>query len=172
MWNAEFKLHLYPVQPHYQISPTGLKSLLQALQFIGKPIPSQATSRYEVGEQFLSCLTFMGCSPNIELEPQADKPYCYIELESAKSPHFISGKNLKPAKCPHCKTSIKQLSCLNCHKPIDSEKLNWRKTAFYASSWISIGNIYALEAIPNDNLLTALEKEIGVKWKTAYIRHN
>ena len=54
-------------------------------------------------------------------------------------------------------------------KTVDLETLNWRKIAFYASTWITIGNIYELEAIPNDSLLNALEKETGAKWKTAYI---
>ena len=121
----------------------------------------------------------MGCSPDIELEPQENSPYCYIEIEQIEEPQFIAGKNLKPAKCPHCKASITQLSenlddkksCETCHQVIDPEKLNWRKTAFYASSWITIGNIYELEAIPNDSFLNALEKATGSKWKVAYIRH-
>jgi len=82
---------------------------------------------------------------------------------------FIAGQNIKPAKCPHCKTLLTQTNCLNCQKTVDLETLNWRKIAFYASTWITIGNIYELEAIPNDSLLNALEKETGAKWKTAYI---
>ncbi len=179
MWNAEHKLYLYPQQPYYRPSHQILEQLLIKLQFIGrlssevnlKQNPKQATTRYEVGDKFLSQLTFMGCSPDIELEPQENKPYCYIEIGQIETPRFISGKNLKSAKCPHCKASIIELMCEKCHKVIDPEKLNWRKTAFYASSWISIGNIYELEAIPNDNLLNVLEKNTDVKWKTAYIRH-
>nr|AJG38006.1 hypothetical protein [uncultured Gammaproteobacteria bacterium] len=179
MWDAEHKLYLYPQQPFYRPSHQILEQLLIKLQFIGKlsSVDSlklsskQVTTRYEVGDKFLSQLTFMGCSPDIELEPQENKPYCYIEIEQIETPRLISGKNLKPAKCPHCKSPITELSCENCQKVIAPEKLNWRKTAFYASSWISIGNIYELEAIPNDNLLNALEENTGIKWKAAYIRH-
>ena len=169
MWDAEFKLHLYPNQPHYHPATILLEELLNTLEFIGNPITTGGTKRYEVGDKFLSLLTFMGCSPNIELAFQENKPYCYIEIEQFKKPRFMAGKNLKPAKCPHCKTLVTQLSCSHCHKVIDQEILNWRKTAFYASNWITVGNIYELEAIPNDNLLIALEKQTGVKWKVAYI---
>lgn len=183
IWNAEFKLHLYPVQldcnsDRYpeKLAPNALKKVLNDLKFIGKVISDQPVTRYEVGDKFLSQLTFMGCSPDIELEPQNDKPYCYIEIERRDELCFIAGKNLKPAKCPHCKSFITQLriaqpSCANCKKDLVPEKLNWRKTAFYASSWITIGNIYELEAIPNDSLLIALDKETGIKWKVAYIRY-
>ena len=176
MWKAEFKFHLYPVEAHYQATTCSLKELLSTLGLMGKPIIDRAIDgtiiRYEVGDKFLSLLTFMGCSPNIELEPQHDKPYCYIELEQAKAPQFIAGKNIKPTKCPHCKSLIHQPSCENCHKEIEPEKLNWRKTAFYASCWITIANIYALEAIPSDSLLNVLEKETGMKWKAAYVRYD
>lgn len=172
MWNAEFKLHLYPVQVSYHHQKiNGLEKLLDTLGFTGERISSQSINRYKVGDKFLSYLTFMGCSPDIELEPQDEKPYCYIEIEQTEEPRYIAGINLKPAKCPHCKSTIKQVTCLNCRKTIDHEKLNWRKTAFYASCWITVGNIYELEAIPNDNLLITLEKETGVKWKVAYIRY-
>ena len=194
MWDAEYKLHLYPAQQDYRSVHNSLEELLTTLEFIASRISTQRSAqnliqhsiqnfahnirRYEVGDKFLSHLTFMGCSPNIELEPQENKPYCYIEIEQIEKPRFISGKNLKPAKCPHCKFSITKLICANscacrcenCHKTIDQEKLNWRKTAFYASSWITIGNIYELEAIPNDSLLNALENKTGIKWKVAYIR--
>lgn len=174
MWNAEFRLYLYP-STHKLVLSKSIKPLLSHLQLIGEPIPSQTDNRYATGDRFLSLLTFMGCSPTIELEPQDDKPHCYIEIEQRDSPCFISGANIKPAKCPHCKANIttlkNALNCPHCHKKIAPETLNWRKTAFYAANWITIGNIYELEAIPNDHLFTALEEKTGAKWKAAYIRH-
>lgn len=167
MWHSEFKLYLYPDNPMYVLNPNKLFSLLKALELIEKKL---SPTRYSTGNNFVSLLTFMGCSPNIELEPQDDKPFCYIEIESTQKVQFISGKNTKFPPCPHCKKPLKDTSCAHCDKQIDLAKLNWRKSAFVASSWITIGNIYELEAVPNDQLLDTLKNETGVNWKPAYIR--
>ena len=168
MWQAEFKLYLYPNKIDYKLDATALISLLQNKNFIENKL---SDIRYSTGNKFVSLLTFMGCSPDIELEPQANSPYCYIEIETGDKPQFISGTNIKKARCPHCKQDIDHpKQCQHCKEILDPEKLNWRKTAFLASSWISIGNIYELEAVPNDQFLNTLAKETGVKWKPAYIR--
>lgn len=178
MWQAEFRLYLYPDDPVFIASAPDLESRLLDLQFIDRKLEN---NRYSTGSSFVSLLTFMGCSPNIELEPQENKPFCYIEINTADKPIFISGKNAKKAACLHCKKPLSlqllkipenQMSCPNCNQAIDIGKLNWRKSAFIASSWICIGNIYELEAVPNDQLLKALENETGVRWKHAYIRIN
>ncbi len=169
MWHAEFKLHLYPVIPDLKINSNELRAILKRLQLISQKL---AANRYSTGDSFLSHLTFMGCSPDIELEPQDDKPYCYIEVESHLEPQFVSGLNLKKAKCTACKENISTpLLCPHCKTLLNPAKINWRKTAFFASCWITIGNIYELEAIPNDQFLDTLDTETGVKWKPAYIRH-
>jgi len=80
MWQAEFKLYLYPDDSSLFVDKLDLESLLSAIEFIGQ---KQIENRFQVGNKFLSLLCFMGCSPNIELEPQDDKPYCYIKTETA-----------------------------------------------------------------------------------------
>ncbi|MEE9310041.1 MAG: hypothetical protein V3U64_03395 [Cocleimonas sp.] len=167
MWHSDFKLYLYPDKPDFQFDLITLEALLKKLELTGA---SLAKNRYAVGGSFLSLLTFMGCSPDIELEPQDDKPFCYIEIDSHENAQFISGKNTKYPPCPQCKSKLTNIVCSNCNEKINPAKLNWRKSAFIASSWIIIGNIYELEAIPNDQLLSALERETGVRWKPAYIR--
>lgn len=167
--DSKFKLYLYPEKPDYQVDLDVLISLLKKLRLVGNFL---SRNHYATGGNFLSLLTFMGCSPNIELEPQDDKPYCTIEIDSSKHAQFISGKNTKFPPCPHCRSKLDNPTCSNCNKPINPAKLNWRKSAFIASSWIIIGNIYELEAIPNDQLLNVLESETGVKWKYAYIRQS
>jgi len=149
--------------------------MLKELDFIDSKIRDK---RYATGDNFVSLLTFMGCSPNIELEPQEDKPYCYIEINTNEKETFYSGTNLKAAVCPECKTKITQIPdatgeivlCSNCNNDIQLRALNWRKTAFIAKSFVAIGNIYESEAIPNDQLLDALEEVSKSKWKYAYIR--
>ncbi|KAG1707785.1 hypothetical protein GQR58_003432 [Nymphon striatum] len=183
VWHAEFRLYLYPEDPVFIADLVALRSLLSDLKFIDKNLEK---NRYSTGDNFVSLLTFMGCSPNIELEPQEDKPFCYIEIDTTENPTFVFGKNTKSAVCIHCKKTLKNQTssdilfkirnvhviCSNCKETMESRKLNWRKSAFIASSWICIGNIYEMEAIPNDQLLTGLQKETGVIWKSAYVRAN
>lgn len=172
MQDAEFKLMLYPNDASYKANMIELKGLLAEIGFIDKEISDK---KITVGDNFLSLLTFMGCSPNIELEPQEDKPFCYIEINSSKKSRFVWGSNLKKGQCSYCKGEVskisKKLQCPTCEKPLALSKINWRKTAFAAHNWITIGNIYELEAIPNDGLLNTLKAKTGVEWKPAYIRN-
>ncbi len=173
MWDAEFKLVIYPVTTEHSKGLSNLEALLKDIQLIGDRL---SEDRFQVGDEFLSLLTFMGCSPNMELEPQKDgSAFCYIELNETQSPQFVSGSNLKKARCTHCKAEVAKLDkkalCAQCKQPLVLDKINWRKTAFVAQSWITIGNIYELEAIPNDELLNTLHHKTGVQWKPAYIRH-
>ncbi len=177
MWHSPFKLHLYPEKPDYSFDNESLISCLKNIKFIDSEI---SESRFTTGDELVSLLTFMGCSPNIELEPQDDKPYCYIEIENYETIQLKAGKNLKPAKCPNCKSAIKtfirkhesHFECPECSNEYDFHKLNWRKSAFMAKCWITIGNIYESEAIPSDQLLLALQSETNQKWKYAYIRED
>ena len=175
MWHSPFKLYLYPENSKSSIEFSSILQTLKDLEFIDSNI---AEKRYATGDYFVSLITFMGCSPNIELEPQEDKPYCYIEINAGEKEKFYSGINLKAAVCPRCKTQITHISnpadekshCPNCNSELQTSALNWRRTAFIAKSCIAIGNIYESEAIPNDQLLDALEKVSQSRWKYAYIR--
>lgn len=171
MWHAEFKLMLYPVSSHD--NKVGYQEILAEAKIIGENIEK---NRFSLGDEFLSHFTFMGCSPDIELEPQNNgTPFCYLEIEEQEDNKFVSGSNLKKAKCTHCKKSVSaptsSSQCPHCLETLELAKINWRKTAFVAKDWITIGNIYELEAIPNDQLLNILETKTGVKWKPAYIRN-
>jgi hypothetical protein len=180
--NTEFTLMLYPVDSGLMVDLAALKGHLDNLGLLGEPLcelglnPNRlGDNHYAVGANFLSLFTFMGCSPVIELQPQADKPFCYMGLDSDTKPRFVSGSNLKKSRCTQCKNELqnvsKSLSCSHCKKPLQLDKINWRKTAFLAKTWITIGNIYELEAIPNDELLDSLKHLTGVQWKPAYIRN-
>jgi len=165
--DSEFILTIYPDIPDYQGDTEQLVSLFKKCKLVGIALDNK---RYATGEKFLSLLTFMGCSPNIELEPQDNKPYCYIELKTPSQMQFISGKNTKYPLCSQCKEKLKKLTCTKCDNRINPTIINWRKSAFVANCWIVIANIYELEAIPNDELLELLANETGIKWKYAYLR--
>jgi hypothetical protein len=185
MWHPEYRLYLYPVERDKSIPTSALITALQTIEFISEPLKSNHADRYKVGEEFLSLICFMGCSPNIEIEPQKDSPFCYIEIGQERGKHsFIAGSNVKKANCPQCKKTQPKLAknllshpdkifqqvCDSCGKMIDLTKINWRKSAFIATTWVLLGNIYEAEALPDEKLLSALQHVSGCDWKYAYIQ--
>ena len=64
VWHSPFKLYLYPDNPKLEIDYKLLETTLEKQQFIGTEI---SKGRYGTGANFLSLLTFMGCSPDIEI---------------------------------------------------------------------------------------------------------
>ena len=181
MFQSSYSLVLYPIDPLFSLPQLALVDILSDINLIGK---QEVEGRYLVGEQFLSLLCFLGCSPDIELFPQSDdKPYCYIEVpKNSEITQCILSKAVKLPKCPHCKSDLSQLpislkkqcslavDCHSCGESLNPTKLNWRKTAVFAKNMIIIGNIYEAEAIPDHSLLDILEKFTKVAWKYAYIR--
>ncbi len=174
-------LILHPARPDDTIAQKSLISLLKQLAYIGE---TEKASRFQVGDRFLSHLCFLGCSPDIELSPQADdKPYCYIEIPpSTKQPEFLSGTNIKPPRCPSCKQTLAMLpaalqqqpvryfTCPYCQTDINTYLLPWRKSACFARSLIRVYNIYESEAIPESHFLESLKQATGFEWKHCYIR--
>lgn len=182
LYQANYALMLYPNDPHFSLSQ---KKLLPALASINLLGTAQTRQRYLVGEDFLSLLCFMGCSPQIELFPHKDtqKAYCYIEVpEATENTQSIISKNVKAPRCPQCKANLgtwaQQLQqecidtscCPECGNMLTPHQLNWRKSAFFARNYIMVGNIYEAEALPEPKLLDHLENITHIPWKYAYIR--
>ncbi|MGV6809033.1 MAG: hypothetical protein ACWA5U_04080 [bacterium] len=179
MFHANHSLVLYPTA--YE-SPIDHRELIAWARQEGLVGQQEIEHRFQVGEQFLSLLCFMGCSPNIALYPQANsqQPYCYIEIPQPTKTVLMSDK-VKIPHCPHCKmkqdqlvkqlrqSQIKTYACPHCHSALIPEQLNWRKTAIFSPYRIMIQNIYEAEAIPDGNFLAQLEKVFPATWRYAYI---
>ncbi|CAA6806013.1 MAG: Unknown protein [uncultured Thiotrichaceae bacterium] len=181
MYQAEHLLILHPANPETACTQKELITLLKEIQFIDA---EEILSRFQIGDKFLQQVTFLGCSPNIELSPNGDQAYVYVEIPQTTSEiSFHSGKNLKFPRCPHCKETLKNiaadiaeanvinsLSCLACKETFNPLGFNWRKSAFFGKCQVIIGNIYDAEAVPNENLLSYLAKLTNDTWKYSYIR--
>lgn len=175
---------------------------LNEIAFIGKPIfdraPDNATE-YCVGESFLSSITFMGCSPYIELEPPKQlKPddeahFCFIRLSKTLQPnisyHAEQLDCLKTApRCTKCRKVIQdwplkaqslntagnkwQLSCRNCEVYLTQNDLDWRKASGVGNVFLEILNVYLQEAVPTDSFLQQLEAITSSKWQYFYTDSN
>jgi len=182
MFHANHSLVLYAEHCQTKINHCELIGFLAQQGLIGQ---QEEAYRFQVGEKFLALLCFMGCSPAIELYPQANnQAYCYIEIpafnENSKPQALISDKINIP-RCPSCKTPqgqlveklrhavIEKYTCPHCQSNLIPAQLNWRKTAIFSPYRIIIQNIYEAEALPDGNFLTTLEKAFPANWRHAYI---
>ncbi len=182
------RLILTPVDPLQAADPYRLQTRLKDIAFISESIGTSAETAFLIGDAFLSLITFLGCSPFIEVSPTEDgSAFCQVRLLGPHSdPKFLRGRNTQPPRCMACRGRLndwldKALSweqqpqeyCIDCERcgshqrPID---LQWKQNAGFGRVFIAIDNIFPGEAVPVPNLLQELEKFTGTDWRYFYIQ--
>jgi len=140
-------------------------------------------NRFLVGEQFLQYMTFMGCSPAVELTPPTDGSldFCHIHFsEIAPETQFRCASQNVFACCPQCRKRISKWSqavskwsndssainfnCDKCAEQVSLYQLGWRHTAGFARMFIDIYSIYPQEVIPTDQFFSLLETQTAAQW--------
>ena len=178
-------LVLCPVDPHWTLpDDEGLIRLLQSVRLIGKLY--RETMDFWPGERFLDLVAFLGCSPDIKLEPDEDSPhFCFIRLKTrTRSVEFHAGDHSFAPRCPQCRSAMDDwrnrihdwqqragnapLPCNSCGHPAMPWDYNWRKSAGFGRCFIEINNIYPREAIPQQHLLDTLNSHYQVNWHYFY----
>ncbi len=141
---------------------------------------------YLPGKDFLNLLTFLGCSPNINLAPEDGDKFCTIRLSEVEdNARCLGYTNTIQPKCPHCKKKIKNwqdnsdwqnasslLNCDSCGKQSNMYSLKWRQEAGYGRYAIAINHIYPHEAVPSESLLSRLRDTTGFDWQYFYSQVN
>jgi hypothetical protein len=184
------KLVLHPRDANFALTSwDGLVARLREVAFLGEQLGEQLDkslnkqNRFLVGERFLQYITFMGCSPSVELAPPTDGSldYCHIHFsEITPEPRFRSASQNVFARCPQCRkrisnweqavsswtkdSSADNFNCDKCGEPISLTQLGWRHTAGFARLFIDIYSIYPQEGIPTDPFLSLLETQTGTQW--------
>jgi hypothetical protein len=191
------KLLMHPANPATAAVPEDrLAQELQAIGLIGEPIPLEATVFYPVGEQFLQLVTFLGCSPAIELDPPRDRQeleeasaagrFCHVFITSGEQLQFRGDSQTRAPRCPRCRSPEphwkarlqawqegKHGAGWNCQTCSFSGHLNdlvFRKTAGFGRAFLEIRGIYPSEAVPGQTLLDTLAAQTGEQWTTIYLR--
>ncbi len=164
-----------------------LIAMLQALEFIDATLTYQGNIHYRPGEEFLSLMTFLGCSPVVALgEPGlTGEDFCHVAFEGpAEQTQFIGGKNVKPPRCPKCGYRFTdwpervsawesdrendRLGCPECGSELSLTTLKWRQCAGFGRFFIKVWGIFEGEAVPSDRLLDALQQHTGTAWSYFY----
>ena len=194
---AAYKLLLLPADP--LSSPLDCEQLateLQTMQLIGPPVALGENVFYPAGEQFLQQISFLGCSPMIELEPPTDPAqraddstagkFCHVFLHCHPVPGLRADSQSPAPRCPQCSQPLADWqavrtdwlqngvptdwSCSHCGHQHQAAGLSFRKAAGIAHTFIEIRGIYPSEAVPTDALLKRLTQCSGGQWKTIYIK--
>jgi DNA-directed RNA polymerase subunit RPC12/RpoP len=163
----------------YRYIPNDIGSLvatLDTMDFIETDMKEDDPASYRLGNRFMQLVTFLGCSPAIQLEPDAEgTPYCYMVLEGPyEHPHFLNGRNTRPPRCSACGKGIDDwreqlntsddtltespITCPKCGQQQSPASCNWRQTAGFGRFFVVIENIFPQEAIPSPELLTILSQ--------------
>jgi len=138
-------------------------------------------NHYLPGERFLSLITFLGCSPNINLFPVAGENHCFISfIEPCEHAICIGYTSTVNPKCPACtkriatwKTADWKLpeeicTCDKCQQKTPYADLSWKHECGFARCGFEVNHIYPHEAVPGDELLNALQKVSGFEWDYCY----
>jgi hypothetical protein len=183
---TEHLLLLYPLDPGY--APDAQDTLADVLRetgLIGEKIESKP-EHYRTGNNFLQLITFLGCSPTVDLSGKKGGHACHIRLpEPTAHSRFLFGSNVKPPRCPACRVYQHQgielgrawernhaqsSLCSSCGAETTVPLLDWRKAAAFGRTVIEVTGVYESEAVPGEELLAALEKASGVAWSYCYLR--
>ena len=186
------KLVIYPVEPYYAPDDSGI--IVQALsdiKFIAGPLSlNDNAQHFLIGGQFLNYVTFLGCSPAIEIAPPSEggEDFCHVVISPVyEQLEFYRDAAGKGPRCPHCRheeadwqSLIKQYHaeadveldyiCPECQTVTPLLDLNWHKSAVAARIFISIYSVFPHEAVLADKILQVLTQATGVEWRYFYSR--
>jgi len=192
-----YKLLMLPQDPDCRpVDPAALAGALREIGFIGAPVTAPEGEYYPAGEHFLQLLSFLGCSPAIELTPPGDAgtletarakgSFCHVYLSSTGKLRFRADPRTPDPRCPACRQPdpdwrIRLASwrenpansvwtCPACNYMGRLTDLVFRKSAGFAGSWVEVRGIYPSEAVPGEALLECLRAVSGCRWRSIYLQ--
>lgn len=161
---------------------------LRETGFVGRPLDVGNLDVFLVGDNFLQLITFMGCSPHIELEPPGDGgSFCHIRLIGPLPDlQLMRGENTQPPRCVQCRGRLSDwqeqvagwcahpercdVLCPRCGHRQRPVELGWRRNAGFGRLFVAVEDIFPGEAVPVPSFLQGLQKTTGVVWNYFYIR--
>ena len=170
-------LMLYPATDSSHIAHAELIGLLKSIELIGNPI---ATSQFLAGPRFFSQITFLGCAPNIQVDPKQGTQHIRIAVPELSKPELFSARRAPAPVCPSCKQEIEHwkqhigatengdMICPRCHVSTPVSHLNLRKRACFSKYIIRITPVFESEALPTDGLMDTLSKTFNARFTYAF----
>jgi hypothetical protein len=189
--NTSHKLVLHPADPDYAPeNPGTLRDALHELGLLGDRLADDSGELYFTGENFLELITFLGCSPVVNLGPGSsveagNEPFCQVRIGTVESvTRFYAGSDRLVPRCPACRYRISswaeiikdweqspsayRWSCPQCSGQLQAHQLNWRQSAGFGRFFMEIYGVFPHEAVPGEQLLATLARITGVQWSYFY----
>jgi hypothetical protein len=170
-------LTLYAATDSRHIAHAELIDLLKSIELIGNPV---ATSQFLAGPRFFSQIVFLGCAPNILIDPKQGTQHIRIAVPVLSKPELFSARLAPAPVCPACKQEIEhwkqhigatengEIICPRCHVSTPVSHLNLRKRACFSKHIIRIAPVFESEAVPADGLMDTLSKIFSVHFTYAF----
>ncbi len=167
--------------------PDRVLALLRARRLLGEPLPLAGETRHLCGPALLEEVTFLGCSPHIELDPPAGESpasaalagrFCHWRLTPLyPEPRLRLDPQASP-RCPACGTSLPsptldgagRLRCPVCGHDSPPEAWRWKQRGACARFFLELVGVHAGEAVPGEALLAGLAELTGGRWDFAFVR--
>ncbi|MGI9321350.1 MAG: hypothetical protein ACR2O5_08050 [Thiogranum sp.] len=174
-------LLLHADDPLWQpADPDSLADALRHLGLIGPFTASEHVAEFQAGEQFLRLVMFLGCSPQVVLDPdlaEQGQVVCRIRLLNYGEVTFLTGKSMPAVRCTKCRAAVDLSSggsfearyrCQQCGNESRVSDLDWRQSAGFGRCFVELNGIYPQEAVPSDKLLNALHAYSNRNWRYFY----
>ena len=175
------RLILSPENIKFSLPDYGLLiSQLLAAEFLGNELESPGKYHcFDLGENFLHLITFLGCSPTIFSDDDSQDKDIFISIVQHDAIKFAHSSSVPPARCPHCNKTDKNwqqyfkhwtdnsgttASCPQCGESFNFTEMKWKKNGGYGKLLIQIHGVQEQLAVPNQALLDELEKNTNTKW--------
>jgi len=173
------KLIFFPKSPDKIIKTQVLLQSLIASEFIIGD--AHKNNHYLPAERFLKLITFLGCSPNINLFPVKGENHCFISfIKPSEQTVCVGHTSTVNPKCPICTKRIanwkktswtlagEMCCCDKCQQQTLYAELNWKQECGFARCGFEVNHIYPHEAVPTDKLLNLLNQVSGFDWDYCY----
>ena len=181
------RLLLTPANHLLAVDSATLRNLLSAIGFIGDRLPNSdrgpvSSPHFLAGNNFLSLLTFAGCSVNLSLEPGPDgSPFTHVRLLGPlPRPILLLGRNTRPPRCPTCRAPNQalplfpdqnpdgEIPCPTCGSRHPLWAWDWKGKAGFGRSFVWVEEVFPGEAEPTPAFRAALTGLTASPWRHFY----
>lgn len=180
-------LLLHPERAGDALPDTGvLATRLRDIGLTGHSFAPDGTRRWLTGAAFPSLISFLGCAPDLRLEPP-DTPadtwgeqldsFCHVWISPVSPmPRLWIGEQTRAPGCPDCGATLPlatdglaRLGCPACGRSWPAAGFHWRRRAAVCRQFVAVYGVYPAEAVPTGELLEALRQIGGFGWQYAYL---
>lgn len=179
------RLVLAPADADWHADAASLAHWARGVGLAGTPLDDR---HLRAGEDFLSLLSFLGCSPTVSFDPPDTAAvgsglFYHLRVQAFDRPCFRADAMTPAPRCPECRVRLEDwrrwwpagaepgpCACPGCGTELRPQRLNWRRSAGVGRSFIEVLGIHAGTVQPVDALFTRLAERSGAQWGYFFVQ--